>query len=282
MARIGVSDYSFRHEIGAGRMSYTGDFPAAVARAGIQGIECMDSSLERHLPDIERADIKKFQSAIKQQHGLDILAITGFNTGVSWGYGHVWEPFSLDSVRQYIDLASGMLSEWVETCAALGIPNIRFDAGGFQASHKVPITRAIDLNIEIYKRILAPACQQASECGVKIGVENHGYFTADITVLTKMLAAIPHLHVTCDLGNWPFESRLDDIKAIAGRVNFIHAKTHVFSDDGEEKNIDYGAIADIMRDAGFEGWWSIEWEGPALGDAEGVGKSVALIKKHVR
>ena len=85
-----------------------------------------------------------------------------------------------------------------------------------------------------------------------------------------LLDAVPGLCVTCDTGNWPFESRLADIKAIAGKVNFIHAKTHVFDAKGNEKNIDFPAINDIMKGAGFDGWWSIEWEGPGMSDEEGV------------
>ncbi len=279
MLQIGVSDYSFRHDFGT-TLDYVNEFPKKAASLGIKGLELIDGHLEKFLPDIELADVKKFKDGARQQ-GVDVLSITGFNTGLSWGFGQVWDPFSLNSVQHYINLAQGIVMDWLETCTTLKIPNIRFDAGGFQASHKVPIYKAIDLNIEIYKRILVPVCEQAHEAGVKVGVENHGYFTSDIKVLKKMLAEIPHLHVTCDTGNWPFESRLDDIKAIAGRVNFMHAKTHVFNADGTEKNIDYASIVDIMKAAGFDGWWSIEWEGPAtLSDEEGVRKSVELLKRY--
>jgi sugar phosphate isomerase/epimerase len=183
-------------------------------------------------------------------------------------------------VAHYIDLMSGYVMDWVETCGALGIPNIRFDAGGFQASHKVPIYAAIDFNIEVYKRILTPVVERATELGVKVGVENHGGFTSDIQILQKLLDAVPGLCVVNDLGNWPPESRLDNIRAIADRINFIHAKTYIFTDDGDEKNIDFAAIADIVKATGFDGVWSIEWEGPVLGGEEGTRKTVDLIKKY--
>ncbi|MFX0098170.1 MAG: sugar phosphate isomerase/epimerase family protein [Candidatus Hodarchaeota archaeon] len=277
--KIGVSDYSFRHDFAKKTKNYVDDFPAYVSSIGIQGIECIDGSLEQNLPDIELEDIKKFQEHLKSNYNLDICAITGFRL-LGWGFGAVWEEFKLDNIISTLGMNTEMLLEWVEICGELGIPNIRFDAGGFQASHKVPIYKAIDLNIEIYSRVLIPACERAKEVGVKIGVENHGYFTADIKVLTKLLDKVPGLCVTCDTGNWPFESRLDDIKAISGRINFFHAKTHVFDDDGLEKNIDFKAIVEIMNDAGFDGWWSIEWEGPSISDEEGVKKSYDLLKRY--
>ena len=154
-----------------------------------------------------------------------------------------------------------------------------FRCRGYQASHKVPIYSAIDLNIEIYKRILTPLCERATELGVKVGIENHGAFTSDIRVLTKLLDEVPGLCVVCDTGNWPFESRLKDIETIASRVNFIHAKSYTFDSEGNEKSIDYKAIVDIMNSAGFDGYWSIEWEGPeTMSDEEGIRKTYDLLK----
>jgi sugar phosphate isomerase/epimerase len=277
--KIGCSDYSFRHELSAKNMSYVEGMPACASRVGIKGLELIDSSVEKNLPDIDLDNVKKFQQSLKSKHGLDILAITGFNAGMGWSFGSVWDPFSINDIKGYMDLHTGIAMDWLDICGELKIPNMRFDAGGFQASHKVPIYQAIDLNIEIYKRILTPICERAKEVGVKVGVENHGYFTADIKVLKKLLAAVPGLCVTCDTGNWPFESRLADIKAIASKVNFMHAKAHVFDAKGNEKSIDYLAIHDIMKGAGFDGWWSIEWEGPGTADEEGVRKSYNILKK---
>ncbi|MHA1369549.1 MAG: sugar phosphate isomerase/epimerase family protein [Promethearchaeota archaeon] len=280
MVKIGVSDYSFRHDLSQGKISYMDGMPAIVSGIGIQGLELIDGTLERHLPDIELDDIKKFQKHLKEKYGLEILSITGFHLP-GWGFGPVWERFRLEDIVPQLNFQTEVVLDWVEICGSLGIPNIRFDAGGFQASHKVPIYKAIDLNIEIYSRVLTPICERGNELGVKIGVENHGFFTSDIKVLKKMLDAVPNLHVTCDTGNWPFESRLEDIKEISEKVNFIHAKTHIFTDDGLEKNIDYAAIVEIIENAGFDGWWSIEWEGPKLSDTDGVKKSFELLKRYL-
>ncbi|HME56261.1 MAG TPA: TIM barrel protein [Candidatus Lokiarchaeia archaeon] len=277
--KIGTSDYSFRHEFASKTMNWIDDFPARAADIGLCGLEITDTNIERNLPDVDAASVKKFQQDVKSKYDLDILAITGINAGFSWGFGNVWEPFSMDNVKHYIDMHSGITMDWLEVCGEVGIPNLRFDAGGFQASHKVPIYSAIDLNIEIYKRILAPVCERAVELGVKVGIENHGSFTSDMRVLTRLLDEVPGLCVVCDTGNWPFESRLKDIETIASRVNFIHAKSYTFDDDGNEKSIDYNAIVDIMNVAGFDGYWSIEWEGPeAMPDEEGIRKTYNLLK----
>ena len=277
--KIGSSDYSFRHEFASKRMNWADDFPSRAAEIGLNGLEITDTNIERNLPDVDAASVKKFQQDIRNNFGLEILAITGINDGLSWNFGPVWTQFSMDDVKGYIDLHTGVAMDWLEVCGALGIPNLRFDAGGYQASHKVPIYSAIDLNIEIYKRILTPLCDRAGELGVKVGIENHGAFTSDLRVLTKLLDEVPGLCVVCDTGNWPFESRLKDIEAIASRVNFIHAKSYTFDADGNEKTMDYRAIVDIMNAAGFDGYWSIEWEGPeTMPDEEGVRKTHDLLK----
>jgi sugar phosphate isomerase/epimerase len=60
----------------------------------------------------------------------------------------------------------------------------------------------------------------------------------------------------------------------------VHAKTYVFNPDGEESYMDYGKVFSILKDKGYNGWVSVEFEGPGDGDT-GVQKTVQLIKKYM-
>ncbi|MEM6910196.1 MAG: TIM barrel protein [Verrucomicrobiota bacterium] len=50
----------------------------------------------------------------------------------------------------------------------------------------------------------------------------------------------------------------------------VSAKGHDFKDDGSQKDFDYPRLMKLIRDAGFTGIVSIEYEGKNLGPVEGV------------
>jgi sugar phosphate isomerase/epimerase len=59
----------------------------------------------------------------------------------------------------------------------------------------------------------------------------------------------------------------------------VSAKSHVFDADGNESEIDYRKMIQIVLDAGYHSWIGIEWEGNSPSEPEGVRLTKALLEK---
>ena len=61
----------------------------------------------------------------------------------------------------------------------------------------------------------------------------------------------------------------------------VSAKSYAFNDAGDETKIDFYRMAQIVKDANFEGFVGIEFEGDVDDPTEGIAATKALILKAV-
>lgn len=59
----------------------------------------------------------------------------------------------------------------------------------------------------------------------------------------------------------------------------VSAKSHAFNEEGEETNIDYRKMLEIVQDAGYTGYIGIEYEGSELSEFEGIKATKELLMK---
>jgi CubicO group peptidase (beta-lactamase class C family) len=59
----------------------------------------------------------------------------------------------------------------------------------------------------------------------------------------------------------------------------VSVKTFEFDEDGNEPEMDYPTLFDIIHAAGYTGWLGIEYEGDDLPSREGIEKNLVLAKK---
>ena len=59
--------------------------------------------------------------------------------------------------------------------------------------------------------------------------------------------------------------RWEALEVIKSNTAYIHAKAYDFDATGLEMKLDYPKAAQILHDAGFDGNWSIEFEGKMNG-----------------
>ncbi|MCL3777458.1 MULTISPECIES: TIM barrel protein [unclassified Actinomyces] len=78
---------------------------------------------------------------------------------------------------------------------------------------------------------------------------------------------------------------VEDWREIADQIVHVHGKCYGFDENGEEPSMDIPAILGILRDTGYDGFISTEWEGHSFlgpGEADGfeqVAKQRALIRR---
>lgn len=268
--KLGVSSYSFWHFRGP-------KFPleTVIERAsalGVHGVEV----LHRQMESEEAAYLHR----LKRQafcNGVDLICLSIHQNFVSP------DP----AVRQQ-NVAHTI--HCLQLAHEMGIPCLRLNSGrwGTVASfdhlmelrgEEPPVPghtedEAFGWCIEATAQCLAAA----QKYGVLLALENHWGLTREPHGVLRIVDAIgsPWLSVLMDTGNF-LEAPYAKLAQLASRAAYVHAKTYFGGGEWYTLDLDYHHIAQILADAQYRGYVSLEFEGKE--DAEtAVPKSLALLR----
>ena len=270
---IGVSSYSFW---AFSRDEYR---PMDVcldhaARMGFDGFEI----LQRQLVSTDNADLQK----IKRHAFLNGLDLMGFSTHQGF--------LSPDPHKRQKNIDHTI--DCLDQAYQLGIATMRVNSGTWGTSknfdelmanqgEEKPLPGfdeedAFDWVIEAYEKLAS----EAEKRGVVMGLENHWGLGRTPEGVKRVVDAVnsPWLRVTLDTGNF-LEDPYDRLAALAPLTVLLQAKTYFGGGRWYELDLDYGRIVVILREAGFQGWISLEFEGNA-DPLKGIPESLALLRKH--
>jgi len=278
--RLGVSTYSYWH--------FRGDrYPIEkvmerAAELGLAGVEILHRQMEsEELSYLMRLKRTAFSL------GLDIYCLAIHQDFV--------QP-NAEERQRHIDHTKHCL----QLAHELGIPAIRLNSGRWKtvASFDELMQRGgIEPPIEGYTESDAfgwvisaiEACLPAAErYGVVLALENHWGLTATARGTLKIVTAINSdwLKVCLDTGNllryedgqviW--EPDYEGMVSLAPHAVLVHAKTYFGGGEWYTLDIDYNRVAQILRQADFRGYISLEYEGKEDPHA-GVPKSVAMLRE---
>jgi len=173
--------------------------------------------------------------------------------------GHISQP---DAAKRDYDLR--IIELWLDAAAFLGAPIARVNSGDgdFQTA------------VDSYERLTV----YGGNIGVQVVMENHGGLSANPDSAAALLAAVPALGTAPDWGNFSESERYEFLARMAPRAAIVHAKTVDFDADGQMSAFDIARCARIVRDSGFTGPYSVEFEGN--GDQiDGVRRSIRLLRE---
>lgn len=253
--RIGVSSYSFW---GFNRQDLR---PIDIclehaARMGFDGFEV----LQRQLASTDRAELIK----IKRRAFVLGLDLMGYST--HQGFLSPDPAKREQNVKHTIDC--------LEQAYQLGIPTMRVNSGTWGTSkdfndlmanrgEEKPLEghteeEAYGWVIEAYQKL----AKEAETRGVVMGLENHWGLGRTPEGVKRVVDAVnsPWLRVTLDTGNF-LEDPYDRLKQLAPDTVLLQAKTYHGGGVWYTLDLDYPRIARIMKDAGFTGYVSLEFEG---------------------
>ncbi len=172
--------------------------------------------------------------------------------------------------------------DWVRIAKTVGAVTIRVNAAG-NGTPEVVAKNATDG--------LKQLGEFAAKQGINVVVENHGGYSSDGLWLAGVMKAVnmPNVGTLPDFGNFCIEKgpegckkEYDKYKGIAELMPFakgVSAKTYAFDANGNEAQMDYKRIMQIVKDAGFKGNIGIEFEGDLISEDEGIKATKALIEK---
>lgn len=274
--QVCVSSYSLRQQLGPIKAMFRGpdgkkapflwdqpqtmtllDFPGQVReRLGLDAVEIC----QFHLPERTPAYIAQLKQA------LDDAGTRLINMPIDVGN-------ISDANAEYRAEDLDEIEAWMQVAADLGGAMVRVNASGALTEQELA---PLDVTIESFRRLT----RTASSLGLQLLLENHGGITKDPEVIVKIVEAVDGLKTLVDIGN--FEPLISlqmarmqgkdpgtvdptpvygSIARVAPYAGLVHAKTHEFDADGRPVNLDVVRALRIVRDTGYTGPISIEYEG---------------------
>lgn len=272
---IGVSTYSFWQFRGE-RLGMETCIEKA-ADMGFDGVEL----LHVQMTDESNTAVQRIK---RKAHSLG-LCLMGFSTH---------QGFLFPDENQRRDKIQKTLYQ-IDLAARLGIPTMRINTGRWNTIRSfddlmankgiepplpgVSEDQAFDWVIGSIEKLLP----RAEECGVVLGLENHWGLGRTAQGVLRIVESIrsPWLQMTLDTGNF-LEDHYEQMRMMAQSpvgLCLVQAKTYLGGGRWYELDLDYAHIAQILNEANYRGWLSLEFEGNE--DAEtAVPKSLELLRAH--
>lgn len=176
---------------------------------------------------------------------------------------------------------------WLDAAMSLGCHSIRVNAFGPGPRPEL-------------KNALVDGLGMLSEMGAErrmnILVENHGLHTSDATFITDIIREVdnPCLGTLPDFGNWCLNREwgstqggtctesyvpVEGVREFLPFAKGVSAKSYDFDEEGNETLLPYRSLLQAVKDAAFDGYIGIEYEGVRLSEPEGIRATKALIEK---
>jgi len=173
--------------------------------------------------------------------------------------------------------------KWVEAAKYLGCHSIRVNAYATSKDPEEGKAAAIDG--------LGRLAEFAEPYNIGIIVENHGGFSSNGQWLSSVMKQVnkSNCGTLPDFGNFCIEraqggckeeyDRYKGVKELMPWAKGVSAKTNAFDEDGNDVNIDYVKMLQIVKDAGYRGYIGIEAETRMDDPDEAIRLTKALLEK---
>lgn len=167
--------------------------------------------------------------------------------------------------------------KWVDAAKMLGCKTIRVNANGKGSANDVK-----DAVIEG----LGKLTEYGAKAKINVIVENHGGYSSNGAWLASVMAGVnnPYCGTLPDFGNFKIseDETYDLYKGVEELLPYakgISAKTFRFNEKGDEPDIDYFRLFNMIKKSGFKGVVGIEWEGNQLDEDKGILATKQLLER---
>lgn len=260
--RLSLAEWSLHLALESGSLDHL-DFPRVTrGKFDIDAIELVNTFFQR---GTEPGYLQEFKRRADDAGVQSLLIMCDHE-------GDLGDPD--EKARQ---LATANHWKWVEAARFLGCHSIRVNA----RSNGSP-----EEQLKRFAEGLHPLCERAAAWGINVLIENHGGLSSNAAWLVSVIRAInlPNCGTLPDLGNFKISEteQYDRYLGVAEMMPFakgVSAKTHEFTAQGEETEIDYRRMLQIVLDSGYRGYLGIEYGGKLLPEPEGIAATRRLIER---
>lgn len=261
--KIAVSQFSFASQFWTKQLDPL-DFSAKAKELGITGLDYCSMFFADKAKNMEFLNELKKRSADNGSYNLRIMVDL---LGEPGSLGNLDEKLRLKQVESHY--------QWMDAAAVLGCPMIRVNVEG--EGNPADVTKAA---VDSLGRLIEYGGKQQ----IDVIVENHVGISCNGAWLAGVMKEVNNHHcgTLADFGNFCVKRTKPETNDIAGYMKTtcleeydrykgitelmpyakgVHAKTHFFDADGNDKETDFNRMFKIIRQSGFNGWVSIEYEG---------------------
>jgi sugar phosphate isomerase/epimerase len=171
------------------------------------------------------------------------------------------------------------IKKWLDRAAAVGAPTCRANTGG-GPPEAWDVTRTADSFRQL--------AQYGRKIGVKILVENHVGYSADIDKVMAVVQAVndPYCRALSDWGNTPStspEARVAALKKMFPSLELVSAKELDFDEQNRHVNYDVVPIINATEASGYKGIYSIEFYGKPPKDVVAAARDmIAALSANIK
>jgi sugar phosphate isomerase/epimerase len=167
--------------------------------------------------------------------------------------------------------------KWVTAAAYLGCHSIRVNAQS-SGTFGTQLDNAVDG--------LRRLSEFGAQHGLNVIVENHGGVSSNGKWLTAVIdqVALPNCGTLPDFGNFfvakdKLYDRYTGVREMMPFAKGVSAKSYAFDDKGNETTIDYSRMMKIVKDAGYNGYVGVEFEGRDMEEPDGIRATKKLLER---
>ena len=162
------------------------------------------------------------------------------------------------------------IKEWMDRSAAVGAPTLRANTGGGP-----PEAWDVNRTADSFRQL----ANYGKKIGVKILVENHTGYSADIDKVVSIAKAVndPYCRVISDWGNTPSsseEARVAGLSKFFPYLELVSAKQLDFDEQNRHINYDVVPLIKATEASGYKGIYSIEFYGKPPKDTVAAAKEM--------
>lgn len=256
--KISLAEWSLHRTIFGGEMTNL-DFPkVAREKYGIDAVEYVNQFWKDKAKDAKY--LAELKQICKDQGVKSVLIMCD-------GEGATGDP---DAAKRTQAVENHY--KWVDAAKYLGCHSIRVNAQSRGSR-------------EEQAKLCADGLARLGEYGAKVGigviVENHGGISSHGDWLAGVMRQInmPNVGTLPDFGNFYEYDRYQGVQDLMPFAKGVSAKSNDFGPDGNELNMDYYRLLDIVKQAGYRGRIGIEYEGSRLSEHHGILKTKSILEE---
>ncbi len=260
---ISLAQWSLHRALNAGELENL-DFPGVTKEEyGIEAVEYVNSFFK------DKAEDRAYLTDLKTRcsdHGVRSLLI------MCDGEGALGDPDQVARIQ-----AVENHYRWVEAARFLGCHSIRVNAPS-AGTPEEQRERAADG--------LRRLTEFASVHEINVLVENHGGLSSSGAWLSSVMRAVDHPRCgtlpdfgNFHLGNDEWYDRYQGVEELMPFAKAVNAKSHVFDEVGNEREMDFFRLMRIVLETGYRGFVGIEYEGTETSEPEGIRATKALLER---
>ncbi|MGH9161679.1 MAG: sugar phosphate isomerase/epimerase family protein [Vicinamibacteraceae bacterium] len=266
LKRIGITTVCFRDRFSTTRDRKAGPIPAGQELTLLSAPKFIADTLGLHNVEIWNMQFDE----ISTDHCREIKAAAAA-VGSRIINIQVDGPENLSDPDEAVRAESiRSITEWMDRAAAVGAPTLRANTGSGP-----PEAWDVERTADSFRQLAA----HGKRIGVKILVENHTGYSADIDKVVAIAKAVddPSCRVIADWGNTPSgspDAQVAGLSKLFPYLELVSAKQLDFDDQNRHINYDVVPLIKATEASGFRGIYSIEFYGRPPKDTVAAAKNM--------